>query len=207
MPDFLLKVAEFAAKYFWAVAVVCAFVLFVPDDVATQLGTLKLRHDYRALLWVVLVFCSALWVAAMIRYVDERILGGWLETRRAAKKAQQDTLAAAQQEAREAEAFARRTALRLAALNVLERRWLQYCLFHNVQTLSTVRTNVTAQSLVHKDLLEEGPGHIMDLPFHIPDRVWQYLLDHRRDVIAEDEENSRVFLQQLIDFHQALHED
>jgi hypothetical protein len=201
-----LKVLEFAAKYSWAVAVVCAFLLFVPEKAAGQIGILKLRQDYGGYLWIGLVFCAALWIAALARYIEDQILGGWLQTRRAARKAKEDAAAQDAKEARRVEAFNRVLALRLDALAPMERLWLQYCVFHNRQTLTAVGTDPTAQSLAHKELLEQGAGHIMDLPFHIPDEVWRYLCDHRRDLITEEQEGSRGFREELIAFKKMLDE-
>ena len=75
--------------------------------------------------------------------------------------------------------------LRLRSLDLNEGMWIKYCLFHNVQTLSAERGNRTAQSLCHKGIIEEGSGHILDLPFHFPDPVWQHLLFRNEEFLPE----------------------
>jgi hypothetical protein len=94
---------------------------------------------------------------------------------------------------------------RLDSLSTEERKWIIYCLFHNVQTLSAVRVNSTAQSLVHKGILEEGSGHILDLPFHIPDVVWQYLQEHSEEFLPKEAKGDQRLEKALESFKSTLH--
>jgi hypothetical protein len=54
------KVLDFLAKYSWAVFVIVAFVLFVPDDAAKQFGLETLRQTYLGIWWLALVLSGAL---------------------------------------------------------------------------------------------------------------------------------------------------
>lgn len=189
----LSKILDFVGKYAWAVFVTTCFVLFVPDDAAKQIGLSELREQFKGALWILLVLTSVVSLGALLQYIDRRLLDGWLESRRKEKHRQKQ-----QQEVMEA------LALRLNSLDLNEQMWIKYCLFHNTQTLSAERTNRTAQSLNHKGIVEEGPGHILDLPFHIPDQVWRYLLDHKDELLPGADQNDRRFPDALERFRKSL---
>jgi hypothetical protein len=63
----LSKVLELAAKYAWAVLVMTAFVLFVPDDAAKQLGIVAIKTAYKGYFWLVLVFTGALLIGTLFQ--------------------------------------------------------------------------------------------------------------------------------------------
>ena len=189
----LSKILDFIGKYAWAVFVTTCFVLFVPDDAARQIGFSELREQFKGALWILLVLTAVVSLGALLQYIDRRVLDGWLDSRRKEKARQKQ-----QQEVIEA------LSLRLSSLDLNERMWIKYCLFHNTQTLSAERTNRTAQSLNHKGIVEEGPGHILDLPFHIPDQVWRYLLAHKQELLPEVERKDRRFPDALERFRKSL---
>ena len=189
----LSKILDFIGKYAWAVFVTTCFVLFVPDDAARQIGFSELREQFKGALWILLVLTAVVSLGALLQYIDRRVLDGWLDSRRKEKARQKQ-----QQEVIEA------LSLRLSSLDLNERMWIKYCLFHNTQTLSAERTNRTAQSLNHKGIVEEGPGHILDLPFHIPDQVWRYLLAHKEELLPEVERKDRRFPDALERFRKSL---
>lgn len=189
----LSKILDFIGKYAWAVCVTTCFVLFVPDDVARQIGLGDFRDQFKGALWILLVLTIVVSIGAAFQYIDRRILDGWLEARR--KERQRQT-----QQRKDIEVLA----FRLNSLDRNEQMWVKYCLFHNTQTLSAERSNRTAQSLHHKGIVEEGPGHILDLPFHIPDLVWRYLLDHKDELLPEAERKDRRFPDALDKFRKSL---
>lgn len=189
----LSKILDFIGKYAWAVFVTTCFVLFVPDDAARQIGLSELREQFKGALWILLVLTAVVSLGALLQYIDRRVLDGWLDSRRKEKARQKQ-----QQEVIEA------LSLRLSSLDLNERMWIKYCLFHNTQTLSAERTNRTAQSLNRKGIVEEGPGHILDLPFHIPDQVWRYLLAHKQELLPEVERKDRRFPDALERFRKSL---
>ena len=193
-PDALTKVLETAAKYAWAVFVLAAFVLLVPDDAAKQLGIDVIKGQYKGYFWLTLVFTGTLTLGAIFSYLDKKILGGWLEERRTAKK----------QSARRAE---RQNAivLRLNSLDDRELLWIKYCLFHNVQTLSAKLDDVTAQSLLNKGILSQGSGSMLNLPFHIPDEVWAYLQENHLLFLSKEEIDDPRFEKYLVGFRKSLY--
>jgi len=124
------------------------------------------------------------------------VFDGWLKERRDSRI-----------RAKKAGEFREALALRLRSLDENERLWIKYCLFHNTQMLSAQMGNRTAQSLDHKGIVEQGAGHMLDLPFHIPDQVWRYLLEYRDEFLPEDERSDRRFVATLDSFRQSLWAD
>ncbi len=194
--EHVAKVLEFVANYAWAVLAVCVFALVLPSDAADQLGLLNLREEYKGPLWLLAAFTGALSFAAVLRYIDDRILGNWLAERRSRKKQAADRIHRMSMLAK-----------RLDTLNEGECAWVQYCLYHNVQTLSAERINTTAQSLLNKRLVSEGSGNMLDLPYHVPDDVWELLQERRRDFLSEDDERNPEFERYLRDFRRSLWPD
>ena len=52
--DWLGKTLEFVSKYSWAVLVVSAFVLFVPEDAAKQIAIYEIRENHKGVWWIIL---------------------------------------------------------------------------------------------------------------------------------------------------------
>lgn len=92
----------------------------------------------------------------------------------------------------------------LGSLDPDELMWIRYCLHYNTQTLSAVCSNRTAQSLYRKGIVEEGSGHLLDFPFHIPDSIWRYLLEHRIEFLPASHLQDRRFIAKLDNFRKAL---
>ena len=190
----LSKILVFVARYAWAVFVMIAFVLFVPDDALKQLGLEQIKATYKGYFWLVLIFTGTLSVGAVFSYLDKKVFDGWLEQRRAEKR-------------RNKERDERLSAIekRLNSLDDRELIWIKYCLFHNVQTLSAKMDDVTAQSLLNKKILSRGSGSILDLPFHIPDEVWEYLQQNHYKFLNDEETNDPQFENMLESFRKSLH--
>lgn len=193
-PETLSKVFESAAKYAWAVFVMAAFVLFVPDDAAMQLGIDRIKAEYKGYFWLTLVFTGTLTLSAVLSYFNKKVLDGWLEERRSEKK----------RNAEKAERL-NAIALRLSSLDDRELLWIKYCLFHNVQTLSAKMDDVTAQSLLNKSILSQGSGSMLNLPYHIPDDVWRYLQENHFLFLSEEETNDPRFEKYLESFRKSLY--
>lgn len=92
----------------------------------------------------------------------------------------------------------------LGSLDPDELMWIRYCLHHNTQTLTAACSNRTAQSLYQKGVVEEGSGHVLDLPFPIPDAIWRYLLEHRTEFLPKSYIEDRRFIAKLENFRKAL---
>jgi hypothetical protein len=211
----LAKILDFIGKYAWAVCLTVAFVLFVPTDAARDIGILDLRIAFRGPLWIALVLTAVIAIGSAFQYFDRRIVEDWLkhkkeiraksiETEREAHERQEQATRLREHKEAADKRAAEALALRLQSLDLNERMWIKYCLFHNVQTLSGERGNRTAQSLCHKGIVEEGSGHILDLPFHFPDAVWQYLLSHKEEFLPEAEQSDKRFPGALENFRKSL---
>ena len=191
--DALAKVLEFVGKYAWAVFITTCFVLIIPDDAAKQIGLLELRQSFKGILWILMVLTVVVSLGAAFQYLDKRVFDGWLKNR---------------QNKKESEAQGKKNlemlSLRLSSLDLNEQMWVKYCLYHNIQTLSAERGNRTAQSLDHKGIVQAGSGHILDLPFHIPDQVWRYLLEHKDEFLPKTETNDKRFVGALENFRKSL---
>lgn len=209
------KVLEFIGKFAWALFVTVAFVLFVPGDVAKDIGIYELRTTFKGILWISLVLTVILTIGSAFQYIDKRLIDPWLKRRQALRdqaetrdrelrdKQEADVQNQLRKQSEDRQA-AEVLALRIASLDVGERLWIKYCLFYNVQTLSASRSNCTAQSLHDKKIVTEGSGQISNLPFHFRDCVWRYLLEHKDDFISGNERDDVRFRAQLETFRKSL---
>jgi hypothetical protein len=200
----LAKILEFVGKYAWAVCITTAFLLFIPQDAAEQVGVFEIRTAYKGLLWIIFILTLVLTIGAVLQYIDRRIFDGWLkrrhDARTRAESKQREVEIQAANELKELDAIA----FRLQSLDRGEKMWLKYCLYHNVQTLSAQRADRIAQSLCHKGIVEEGTGSILDLPFHFPDRIWKYLIEHKQEFLLESEMKDSHFPDVLNQFRKSL---
>jgi len=185
------KVLEFVGKYSWAVFMTTAFVLFVPDDGAKQLGLYDVRTSYKGYWWLALVFTGAHWIGEVLK----KVFAGWLERRRTEKKRDTDRLK-----------HIENIRLRLNSLDGREQLWIKYCLSKNIQTLTAKLPDPTAQSLVNKKILSQGSGSMLNLPFHIPDDVWRLLTEERASFLSDEENSDPRFQRTLDEFQRSLHQ-
>lgn len=191
--EWVSKALDFVVNYSWAVFVVAVFVSFLPDGTAKQIGLLEIRESYKGFWWIVLVLSGAMWLGSAFRYVNKKF-SIWREN-------------LVKEKARRKEEEQRKTTIRnrLQSLDEEERMWIKYCLYHNTQSLSAVRVDRVAQSLKDKEILVEGSGSIMDLPFHIRDDVWEYLKANEDQFITQEEKQSTKFVQELEQFKRMRH--
>lgn len=173
--------------------VAAGFVLFMPDDPARQIGISEIREEYKGIWWIGFVLAAAIWSRKAFLYINGKA-SLWLEHRGREATRNQKALLRREQIER-----------RLDSLDKIEQLWIQYCLYHNVQTLSAFSRDRVANSLCNKGILTSGSGSAMDLPFHIPDEVWEHLKENKHRYLLEaDHENPR-FEHLLVAFKQARH--
>lgn len=188
MIETIAKLVETSAKYAWGLFVVCVFILFCPEKIATQIGILDIRSQYLGYWWVLLVFslsiCIGLWFSNFLN---------WLSARR--KRIEQN---------KQAEKGRRAIIDKLNSLNDLEHRWIAYCLLKNVRTLHATQINPTANSLLSKRIVSCGPGAVTSLPFTIVDFVWEHLLIFKEEFLPADIENDQVIVRNLESFENSL---
>lgn len=61
------KLLELAEKSAWAILAMAAFVLFVPDDTAKQVGIVDIRTTYKGYFWLALVFSGSLLIGSVFQ--------------------------------------------------------------------------------------------------------------------------------------------
>ena len=189
--DFFGRILDFITKYSWAAFIVAGFVLFIPNDAAQQIGLTDIRNTYKGYWWIALVLAGSLWSTAVFKYFD-KIIRAWIEAKRKGREVLENKRA--KKEALET---------RLSSLGPDEKMWIKYCLYHNTQTLSAQRADTVAQSLTFKGILIEGSGHLLDLPFHIPDDVWRYLKENEEIFLSKQERRNPSFADELAKFRDA----
>lgn len=192
--DNFAKIIDFAAKYAWAAFVMVAFVLFVPDDAAKQLGIEQIKSNYKGYLWLTLIFTGTLSLGATLSYLDKKVFSVWMQDHREKKK----------QKAKQRQRIDVLVA-RLNSLNDRELLWIKCCLFFNEQSLTAKLDDVTAQSLSNKGIVFHGSGNMLNLPFHIPDDVWAYLQSNAHIYLSVEEINDPQFSGLLEDFKRSLY--
>jgi hypothetical protein len=186
----LAKILELTGKYAWVVFLATCAVLFMPDDMARQTGIYEFRQMAGGALRVIMAFTAIVSLAFLL---NKKAITGWLKKLR--DRAQREL-----QEKKDLHALV----AKLGSLDSDERMWIKYCLYHNTQTLSADCRNQIAQSLHRKAIVEEGTGHILALPFAIPDRLWRYLLKHQDEFMSAAEVNDERFLVALENFRKSL---
>ncbi len=188
----LAKVLRWVGKYAWIVALIAGFALFLPDDAARRIPLYALAHAYPEVLWAVLAVSAALSAAALLMFVYGKITG-WLRDKRAAgkrKELEKQTLGA--------------LALKLESLSQDEKMWIKYCLFHDTQRFFAPGGTPVSDALRGKGLVEEGTGHLLNMPFVIPDQIWRYLIEHRDEFLDKNEIDDTRFAATLEKFRKSL---
>jgi Super-infection exclusion protein B len=176
MSESIDKILDFLGKHAWAVWATIAFVLFIPEDLAKKIHLFDFRTEYVTILWIMFVLSAALWISSLFRYFDKRFVDGWLSKRKMARDRKTSL-----------SNHLKTLSLRLKSLSESERMWIKYCLYYNVQTLNSQLDNSTAQSLLNKQILSQGSGNALDLPFHIRDDAWRFLLENSANFLSEQE--------------------
>ncbi len=176
MIEAISTILEAVAKYAWGVFFVCLFVILLPTDTSKSLGLEKIKLDYLGFCWLGLIFSATICVS------------NWFSEIRG--KARQKAV----------------IIKRLRTLDLSEYKWIAYCLFHNVQTLSATAINQTANSLLNKGIITQGSGNILSLPFHIRDFVWEYLRDHKEDFLPREVRDNPETMLKLKAFADSLKE-
>lgn len=183
--DWLGKAIEFAERRAWIATAVLAFVLFVPEEPAKQLGIAAIRNQWRGYLWIALFATALLMLVGAFRYVDKRIVG-WFAKRledQKAKKAKEEAQA--------------RLTRRLDSLNADEYGLVMLCLHRRSQSFSAKLGHVAASSLCDKRLVSRGSGTVFNVAYHFSDDAWQYIVEHRQEFLS-DEDAAKPEVQEAI---------
>ncbi|OEU65089.1 MAG: hypothetical protein BA863_03020 [Desulfovibrio sp. S3730MH75] len=183
--DVVIRILEFAAKYAWASFVLSLLVIVLPNSAITKMGLNEIRSQHLGIWWIVLIFSASLWIASFSQKIVKNIIQILKDYRKAAF-------------------WHKHLAEFIESLSTPEKNWIRYCLYFNAQTVPCYRHNPVAQSLVNKDILVEGSGHVMSLPFHIKSKVWDILKRRIHYFISEEELADQRVGKQLEDFIASL---
>src|SRR5437879_12127502 len=74
------KLVEFVERKAWVLTVVLAFLLFMPDQPAQQIGIRTIREQWQGYAWIAFVLASLLTLAGIFSYLDSRVVG-WCASR------------------------------------------------------------------------------------------------------------------------------
>lgn len=188
------KVVEFVERKAWVLTVVLAFVLFMPDQPAHQIGIKTIRDQWQGYVWIAFVLASLLTLAGIFSYFDKRVVG-WFATRMEQEK-QDKALAEAQ----------KRLRLRLSSLNEDEMGLVLMCLSRRSQSFSAKLGHTAAESLNNKNLVRRGSGTVFDVAYHFTDETWTYLIEHEDEFLSlEDQTDPRV-LRMIQNANENLHD-
>ena len=183
MIEALSKIIEAVAKYAWGIFILCLFVILLPLDWARAIGLEKIKQDYLGFWWLGLVFSFAIWISSLLSQFRT-----WFSSNRQ-KAALKNTVIK-----------------RLRYLSPSERNWIAYCLLHNVQTLSATQINETANSLLDKHIVSQGPGSILNLPYRMHDFVWDFLQEHKDHFLPPEVRDDQEKVRILDEFVRSLRE-
>lgn len=192
MVESLIKAIELCAKYSWASAVAIAFVLFVPDDAAKQLGIFPIRHQFLGQLWIALVASLALFVSST-GLLLKALISGFFSRRAEAKR-----YAEAKQKRREI------MLSRLRSLSPQELMWFQYCLYYGRQTVFGEAHHPLAYALVKKKMLSPGSGTIWRISYTLTDEVWSMAQELTDELLPPETREKRGFERELAAFEKSL---
>lgn len=192
----ILKAVEAAKKLAFGLALVAAFMLFLPDSFYKSAQLTSYRENYKGVWWLILVLCggsSAEEYARLLvgRYIAER------DRKREKREAQEDRdrvkreAEEASQRQRQEEEEARSVHIetvktRCSSLSAGEREIIAYCLLENRQSITIPISNAAIGQLVHKELISHGGGRPTGAIFTFPDDAWEYLKSQSDEFLPPD---------------------
>jgi hypothetical protein len=192
MIESLIKVIELGSKYSWAFAVAIAFVLFVPESAAAQLGILPIRAQFLGPLWIGLVGSLALFTSGLGPILQSSIRG------LLARRAEAQKIAEAKQE--------RRVLMlnRLRSLSPEELMWFQYCLYYGQQTIFGEAHHPLAFALVSKKMLVMGGGDVWRVSYTLTDETWNLAKEITDELLPPEMREKNDFEQDLAVFARSI---
>jgi len=169
LPDWL-KIFELKPRHFFALAFIGALALYLPQNMKDTLGITQLVENYRAIIGVVTLICSVLWIVQLQPW---ELIFGLIEQRK----------------------FKKEFVNKLADLADDERILLAYCVSRKKQTIHMNMMHALATSLRAKGFLGyvEGGVYVTSMPFSIYPHVWKELINHKFDLLSkEDWEDAKL---------------
>jgi hypothetical protein len=196
IPTGVLKTVEAAKRFAFGLALLAAFMLFLPDGFYQSAQLTSYRESYKGVWWIVLVLCGGFSVEEYARlfvgrYIAER------DRKRQRREAQEDRdrvmreAEEAHQRQQQEEEEARRVRMetvktRCSSLSAGEREIIAYCLLENRQSITIPISNPAIGQLVHKELISHGGGRPTGAIFRFPDDAWECLKSQSDEFLPPD---------------------
>jgi Super-infection exclusion protein B len=182
----ILKLIDAIGRFAVPCGLMVAFALFLPDGWAKTTRLYEMREPLVPFLWLALVFCASL---AATNWCT-KLSAGWRAKRKASKA-----------KTKAVELFLSR----LRSLSSDETLWIQYCLLTKQQTLLAHLNHAVANMLAQKRIVARGAGNVDEMPFTIPDEVWEILLNNESEFgVSPDERDSDYFHEMIQRFLNSL---
>ena len=171
----LLLPTRVPTRYLAVVVFVCASLLFLPDELADNLGTAAFRDEYRAFIGVFLLVA-----------VGSSIARVWLGAVKVVQRYR----------------WRRRVLGHLDSLSNDESALLALCLRHGKPTIHLSPINHILKGLLRKGIVVQhsGSAEALKWPFTIRTFVWQKLLARRAEFLVgrdADDDEAKVFPRRL----------
>lgn len=154
----IVELLKLAPRYFLAVAVICALLLFTPSKFQTTLGVVGFVNAYRQWIGIAFVCSVAIWVASIAGIIDEQIKAMWYRKKLHA-----------------------RIAKRLENLTEPEKQILRYYFAKNTRGNKLRQESGDVQALVGARIiyLAAPIGSILEgFAHNINDFAWHYITEH-----------------------------
>ena len=189
----ITKLIEVTAKYAWSLFVAIGFVLFLPHDLAVEMGLTSIRSSHLGYLWIGFILSAALWLSSALPKIWKFASASREEARKT------------NQEEQRRQRVLEKLRTRLHSLSADEIEWMQYCLFFNQQTVYAPHGQRTAQALMQKELCSSGGGQVFSLPYSLTDNTWKLVKDMRGEFLPAELEADKKFIAHITTFQKRLH--
>jgi hypothetical protein len=166
----LLKIFDLKPRFFFAIGLIGALTLFLPQQIKDTLGITQLVDTYRSIVGTVTLISFVLWIVQLQPW---KLILGLIEKRN----------------------FKKEFVNKLADLSDNERILLAYCVSRRKQTIHLNMMHAVATALRAKGFLGyvEGGVYVTSMPFSIYPHVWKELINHKFDLFSkEDWENPKM---------------
>ena len=157
-------------------------LLFSPQSFLSFISVDSLSNQYKSQVGILFLLSLSTVLGELFKTIYKYVQARWKINEQKAQKL------------RKKKEYLELVKSRLKSLSISEKKWIQYCLHHNQQTLIARAADSTGNSLANKLLIASAEGSPMAMPFTFTDEVWQYLVDHKDDYLPKlDDRNRKDF--------------
>lgn len=184
MSEVLGRIVELATRMSVPLLLTCIVLLFVPDDIASTLGLIAIRAEFRPWIGAIAVLSFFISVSNISKLGRGFIVRGWLARRAARKKIIEN----------------------LDFLSDGERMLLCAMLRTKQRTVYAPITSPIVHGLADKGLLRRARGHgnMVKWPATIPDFVWKELTGRWMEFFSVEEMIDQAFEAEMVNYLKSL---